>query len=149
MMACWGLFLGLLPPSFLQDEVEALDRRDALYAGALAVVALIVPIIVIPTMTSVTVSAWTDRAVDAQRLNLHENSPEGQESSARVADYYRQRGVEGPELTQDTSTVLGGFATTEAVAMGIQRGLQFLSLIVGGIGLCVAVLLVWPRKKAA
>jgi MFS transporter, DHA2 family, multidrug resistance protein len=149
MMACWGLFLGLLPPSFLQDEVEALDRRDALYAGALAVVSLVVPIIVIPTMTNVTVSAWTDRALDAQRLNLHENSPEGQESSARVADYYRQRGVEGPELTQDTSTVFGGFAKTEAVAMGIQRGLQFLSLVVGGIGLLVATLLVWPRKSAA
>jgi len=149
MMACWGLFLGLLPPSFLQDEVEALDRRDALYAGALAVVALIVPIIVIPTMTSTIVSAWTDRAADAQRLNLHENSPAVHDSSARVADYYHQRGVEGPELSQDTSTVLGAFAKTEAVAMGIQRGLQFLSLVVGGIGLCVGGLLVWPRKSAA
>jgi hypothetical protein len=38
---------------------------------------------------------------------------------------------------------------TEAVAMGIQRGLQFLSLVVGGIGLCVGGLLVWPRKSAA
>jgi len=148
-MACWGLFLGLLPPSFLQDEVEALDRRDALYAGALAVVALIVPIIVIPTMTSTIVSAWTDRAADAQRLNLHENSPAVHDSSARVADYYHQRGVEGPELSQDTSTVLGAFVKTEAVAMGIQRGLQFLSLVVGGIGLCVGGLLVWPRKSAA
>ena len=53
---------------------------------------------------------------------------------ARTADYYRQRGVEGPELTQMTSTVVGGFVKTEAVAEGIQRGLQFLSLGVGGIG---------------
>jgi hypothetical protein len=146
MMACWGLFVGLLPPSFLQDEVEGLDRRDALYAGALAVVALVIPIIIIPTMTSTTVSEWTDRAVDAERLNLRENRPEVQDSAARVADYYSQRGVEGPELTQMSATVLGAFAKIEAVAMGIQRGLQFLSLVVGGIGLLVTGLLVWPRK---
>ena len=69
------------------------------------------------------------------------NRPEVQESSARVADYYRQRGVEGPESAQMTSTVLGGFVKTEAVAHGIQSGLRFLSLIVGGIGLLVTALL--------
>src|SRR6185503_7895218 len=26
-LGCWGLFLGLFPPAFLQDEVEGLDRR--------------------------------------------------------------------------------------------------------------------------
>jgi hypothetical protein len=149
MMACWGLFLGLLPPSFLQDEVEDLDRRDSLYAGALAVVALIVPIIVIPTVTSTTVSAWTDRALDAERLNVSENRPEVQDSSARVADYYTQRGVEGPEVSQMTSTVVGAFVKTEAVAQGIQRGLQFLSLTIGALGLLVTALLAWPRKSAA
>jgi MFS family permease len=149
MMACWGLFLGFLPPSFLQDEVEALDRRDALYAGALAIVCLLVPLIVVPTVTSTAVSAWTDRAVEAERLNIAENRPEVQESSARVADYYQQRGVEGPELKQATSTVLGAFVKTTAAAMGIQRGLQLLSLVVGGIGLLVTGLLVWPRKTAA
>jgi hypothetical protein len=67
--------------------------------------------------------------------------PEVQESSARVADYYRQRGVSGPELSQMTSTVLGGFVKAEAVAHGIQSGLRFLSLMVGGIGLLVTALL--------
>ena len=62
MIGCWGLFVGLFPPVFLQDEVEGLDRRDFLYGGALAVVVLIVPIVVIPTMTSTIVSAWSDRA---------------------------------------------------------------------------------------
>jgi hypothetical protein len=94
-------------------------------------------------MTGTIVSAWSDRALDAQRLNLRENRPEVQESSARVADYYRQRGVGGPELSQRTSTVLGGFAKAEAVAHGIQSGLRFLSLIVGGIGLVVTALLAW------
>jgi MFS family permease len=146
MIGCWGLFVGLFPPAFLQDEVEGLDRRDFLYGGAVAVVFLIVPIVVVPTMTSTIISAWSDRAADAQRLNLRENSPELQESSARIADYYRQRGVGGPELAQMTSTVLGGFVKMEAVAQGIQSGLRFLSLIVGGIGLLVTALLEWETR---
>src|SRR5262245_57475727 len=99
MVGCWGLFVGLFPPAFLQDEVEGLDRRDSRYGGAVAVVFLIVPIVVVPTMTSTIVSAWADRAADAQRLNLRENDPELQEASARIADYYRQHGVSGPELS--------------------------------------------------
>jgi MFS transporter, DHA2 family, multidrug resistance protein len=147
MIGCWGLFVGLFPPAFLQDEVEGLDRRDFLYGGAVAVVFLIVPIVVVPTMTSTIVSAWTDRAADAQRMNLRENRPDVQESSARVADYYRQRGVSGPELSQLTSTVLGGFVKTEAVAHGIQSGLRFLSLIVGSAGLLVTALLAGTDAK--
>jgi hypothetical protein len=46
-----------------------------------------------------------------------------------------------------TSTSLGGFVKTEAVAYGIQSGLRFLSLIVGGVGLLVTALLVFPRKE--
>jgi hypothetical protein len=141
MVGCWGLFVGLFPPAFLQDEVEGLDRRDSLYGGAVAVVFLIVPIVVVPTITSTIVSAWTDRAADAERMNLRENRPEVQESSARVADYYHQRGVGGPELSQMTATVLGGFVKTEAAAHGIQSGLRFLSLVVGGVGLVVTALL--------
>ena len=148
MMGCWGLFVGLLPPAFLQDEVEGLDRRDSLYGGAVAVVFLIVPIVVVPTMTSTVVSAWADRAADAQRMNVRENRPEVQESSARVADYYRQRGVGGPELAQMTATVLGGSVKSEAVAHGIQSGLRFLSLVVGGVGLLVTTLLFLPGRAA-
>ncbi len=118
MMGCWGLFVGLLPPSFLQDEVEGLDRRDALYAGALAVVCLIVPLIVIPTVTSTAISEWTDRAFEVERLNVRENRPEVPEALARTADYYRQRGVEGSEQLQMSSFVLGGFVKTEAAAAG-------------------------------
>jgi hypothetical protein len=116
-------------------------ERDSLYGGALAVAFLIVPIVVIPTMTSTTVCTWTDRALDAERLNLRQNRPEVEESSARVADYYHQRGVGGPESSQMASTVLGGFVRAEAVAHGIQSGLRFLSLSVGGVGLLVTDLL--------
>jgi len=45
------------------------------------------------------------------------------------------------------STVLGGFVRAEAVAHGIQSGLRFLSLMVGGIGLLVTALL--ARSGAA
>jgi hypothetical protein len=145
MMGCWGLFVGLFPPVFLQDEVEGLDRRDSLYGGAVAVVFLVLPFVVVPTMTSTVVSEWADRAADAQRLNLHENDPELEEASARIADYYRQHGVSGPELSQMTSTVLGGGVKGQAVAYGIQRGFCFLSLFVGGIGLVVTALLLWKR----
>ena len=137
MIGCWGIFVGLFPPSFLQDEVDALDHRDFALGGALAILCLIVPIIVVPTMTSTIVSAWTDRAFDAERLNLEQNRPEVAESSARVADYYVQHGVSGPEAGQMASTVLGTSAHLEAASQGIQVGLRFLSLIVGGLGLAV------------
>jgi hypothetical protein len=141
MIGCWGLFVGLFPPAFLQDEVEGLDRRDLLYGGAVAIVFLVVPIVVIPTMTSTIISAWADRSMDVERLNLEQNRPEVEESSVRVADYYPQHGVGASDLSSMTSTVLGGFVKEEAVAQGIQSGLRFLSLIVGGIGLLVTALL--------
>ena len=135
MIGCWGLFVGLFPPAFLQDEVEGLARQDAIYGGAVAIVFFVVPMVVVPSMTSTIVSAWTDRALDAERLNLRPNRPEVEESAARVAEYYQQRGVGTPESSQMASGVLGGYVKVEASAIGIQTGLRFLSLIVGGLGL--------------
>jgi len=141
------LFVGLFPPAFLQDEVEGLDRRDSFYGGALAIVFFVVPLVVIPTMTSTIVSAWTDRALDAERLNLRRNRPEVEESAARVAEYYEQRGVGAPESSQMASGVLGGFVRVEAAALGIRAGLRFLSLMMLTLGLPVALLL-WPTARA-
>jgi MFS family permease len=141
MISCWGLFLGLFPPAFLQDEVEGLDRRDSLYGGALALVFFVVPMVVIPSMTSTIVSAWTDRALDAERLDLRRNRPEVEKSAARLAQYYQQRGVGAPVSSRMASGVLGGFVRVEAAALGIQTGLRFLCLIVGGIGLLLTILL--------
>src|SRR5215471_4001990 len=141
MIGCWGVFVGLFPPAFLQDEVEGLDRRDSLYGGALAAVFFVVPMVVVPSMTSTIVSAWTDHALDAERLNLSPNRPEVEASAARVAEYYQQRGVGAPESYQMASGVLGSFVQVEATAFGIRSGLRFLSLIVGGMGLLVTVLL--------
>src|SRR4029450_3825334 len=108
------------PIAFLTDEVEGLDRRDGLYGGALAIVALIVPIITIPTATGTVIKAWSDRAADTYRLNLSTNRPPVSEAEDRGADYYRQRGLSGPDLQQETATVLGGFVKVESIAVGFQ-----------------------------
>jgi MFS family permease len=146
ILACWGAFLGLIPPVYLTDEIEGLNPKDFLYAGALAVVGLVVPIITVPTATGTVIKAWSDRAEDIYRLNLSGNRPAVSEAADRVADYYRQRGQSGPELQQETGTVLGGFAKLESVAVGFRLGLRFLSLMTLTLGLGVALLL-WQAAR--
>src|SRR5262249_34696087 len=82
-----------------------------------------------------------DRALDAYRLNLRENRPAVEEASARVADYFHQRGLSGPALQQETSRVLGTFVTLESIAHGFRSGLRFLSLLVLVFGLVVGIAL--------
>src|SRR5438874_499518 len=147
ILACWGGFLGLIPPVFLTDEIEGLNPKDFLYAGALAVVGLVVPILTVPTATGTVIKAWSDRALDTYRLNLSANRPAVPEAAARVADYYRQRGQSGPVQEQASGTVPGGFAKVESVAAGFQWGLRFLSLMMLTLGLPVALLL-WHAARA-
>jgi hypothetical protein len=146
ILACWGAFLGLIPPVFLTDEIEGLNPKDFLYAGALAVLGLVVPIITVPTATGTMIKASSDAALDTYRLNLSTNRPGVSEAEARVADYYQQRGMSGPELQQETGTVLGTFAAVESVAYGFRQGLRFLSLMMLGLGLVVALLL-WRAAR--
>ena len=96
--------------------------------------------LVVPIVTSTTISAWSDRALDSQRLNLREDRVSVHEAQARMADYYRQRGVSGPDQAALTGAVLGGFAKIESVARGIQAGLKFLSLVMLGLGLPLTLL---------
>jgi MFS family permease len=146
ILACWGAFLGLFPPAFLTDEIEGLNPKDFLYAGALAIVGLVTPIITVPTATGTVIKAWSDRAEDTYRLNLSTNRPPVSEAADHVADYYRQRGLSGPALQQETGRVLGGFAKVESVAAGFQWGLRWLSLTMLTLGLTVALLL-WQAAK--
>jgi MFS family permease len=146
ILACWGAFLGLIPPVFLADEVEGVSPKDALYAGALGVVGLVVPILTIPTATGTVIKAWSDRAEDTYRLNLSTNRPPVSEAANRVADYYQQRGLSGPALQHEIGTVLGGFAKVESVAAGFQWGLRWLSLMMLTLGLAVALLL-WHAAR--
>ena len=74
-----------------------------LYAGALGIVGLVVPIITVPTATGTIVKAWSDRAVDVYRLNLRENRPAVEQASSRIADYFHQRGLSGAGLQTETA----------------------------------------------
>ena len=141
VLACWGAFLGLIPPVFLTDEIEGLDPKDMLYAASIGLIGLVVPIITVPIATGTVIKAWSDRALDVYRLNLRENRPAVEQASARVADYYHQRGLSGATLQHETSTVLGSFATLESVAHGFRSGLRFLSLLMLAMGSVVAILL--------
>src|SRR5262249_36156673 len=125
MLAVWGGFVGLLPPVFLTDEVEVLDPRDMLYGGALAIVCLIVPLVLVPTMTQTAVSEWTDRAVDVQRQNLREERPAVRDAAAAIADDYLQRGASPGESRELAGVVLGASVKVESVARGVSDGLRF------------------------
>jgi hypothetical protein len=92
--------------------------KDALYAGALGVVGLIVPIITVPSATGTMIKAWSDRAEDIYRLNLSINRPPVSEAWDRVADSYRQRDLSRRGLQRETGIVLVGFAEVESVAAG-------------------------------
>jgi hypothetical protein len=126
---------------FLTDEIEGLDPKDRICAGAIGIIGLVVPIITVPTATGTVVKEWSKRALDVHRQNLRENRPAVEQASARVADHFRQRGLSGARLLQETSTVLGTFVTLESIAHGFRSGLPFLSLMMPTIGLVVAVLL--------
>jgi hypothetical protein len=67
-------------------------------------------------------------------------------AATRVADYFRQLGLSGAGLQQETSRVLGGFATIEGVAHGFRSGLRLLSLMMLAIGSTVAILLTRAGK---
>ncbi|MFL6544700.1 MAG: hypothetical protein ACJ8LM_05885, partial [Candidatus Udaeobacter sp.] len=83
---------------------------------------------------------------DAQRMNLQENRPEVESASLRIAEYYVQRGVEPFDAKSLTAAVLGGQVKMDAVAHGIQSGLRYLSLVVGGLGLVITGLLMQSQN---
>jgi hypothetical protein len=99
-------------------------------------------------MASTVISVWSDRAVDAERLNLRAERPVVTETTAHVADYYQQRGLSGAELSQRTGTVLGAFVQMEGVARGVQAGFAFLSVVTGMMGVGVTLLL-WASVPRA
>jgi MFS transporter, DHA2 family, multidrug resistance protein len=147
MLGCWGAFVGLIIPAYLIDEVEGLERRDMLYAGAIGIIGLVVPIVTVPIATGTVIKEWSDRALDVYRLNLRENRPAVEQSSARIADHFRQRGLSGSALQQETSRVLGTFVTLESIAHGFRSGLRFLSLMMLCLGLPVAIFLARAGRR--
>ena len=96
MLACWGAFLGLIPPAFLTDEVEGVNPADALYAGSLAIVCLVVRSLPFQPPQGTVIKAWSDGASSSYRLNLSRNRPAVSEAAERVADFYTNAGRAGP-----------------------------------------------------
>src|SRR5262245_59855371 len=74
------------------------------------------------------------------------SSPPSYQAGQKVADYYQQRGVSGPELQQETGRVLGTFAAAESIAFGFRQGLRFLSMMTLTLGLLTALLL-WQASR--
>ena len=125
---------------FLTDEVEVLDPRDMLYGGALAIICLVVPLVLVPMTTQTAVAEWTDRAVDVQRQNLREERPAVRDADAAVADDYRQRGATPAEAQELAGVALGASVKLESAARGVSGGLRFLSIITGVLGLVIGLL---------
>src|SRR5437763_531885 len=67
-------------------------------------------------------------------------------SEARIADHYRQRGLDGPPLQQEVGTVLGGYVKLESITVGFRWGLRFLSLMMLPLGETL-VLLLWRAAR--
>ena len=120
-------------------------RDAALYGGALATVALVILLNIIPTATGTVTTAWSDRALDSMRLNLGENRPPVEEAAARISDHYRGQGLTRPEASSATAEMLGTFVTRESEALGYRWGFRFLSLVMLVLGLAIAV----PLSRSA
>ncbi len=112
----------------------------------LGIIGLVVPIITVPTATGRVLKAWSDRALDVYPLNLRENRPVVEQSLARIADHFRQRGLSGAALQQELSRLLGIVATLESIAHDFRSGLRFLRPMMLVIGLLAAVTLAHAAK---
>jgi len=62
------------PSVFLTDEIEGLNPKDFLYAGTLAIVGIVVPILTVPTATATVIKAWSDVRWTLTDLTQHEPS---------------------------------------------------------------------------
>ncbi len=149
-LACWGLFLGLFPPVFLTDEVEALERQDALYGGAV--------------VGRLPRAPAADRADRDRHGDLRVDRPRARQPAAQPPRGARGRprgaGPRGRRLPParrgraraidaDRHRRSAAFVKAESVARGFQDGLKFLSLTMLGIGLPLAALrfVTPPRQR--
>ena len=146
ILACWGAFLGLIPPVFLTDEIEGLNPKDGLYAGALAVVALVVPILTVPTATGTVIKAWSDRAEDhlpAQPQHQPPGGVGGRRSRRRVLSAARPERARSPAGDRHRP---GRLRQGRERRGRVPMGLHFLSLMMLTLGLTVALLL-WQAAR--
>ena len=143
VLTIWGFFLGMLPASFLIDEVECMRKEDMPIAGAFAIVCLAAPLIIIPALMSTAVSNGSDIAFEAQRRNIRSGRPVVQATLERSAILLSDKGFDGEQTAALSFGAIGAMVKLQSTAMGIQGGLRGLGLATGLLGAIISLILLW------
>jgi len=143
VLTIWGFFLGMLPASFLIDEVECMRKEDMPVAGAFAIVCLAAPLIIIPALMSTAVSNGTDDAFEAQRRNIRSGRPVVGATLERSAVLLTNKGFDSEQSAALSLGTVGAMVKLQSTAMGIQGGLRMLGLATGFLGAIVSLILLW------
>jgi hypothetical protein len=143
VLTIWGFFLGMLPASFLIDEVECMRKEDMPVAVAFAIVCLAAPLIIIPALMSTAVSNGTDDAFEAQRRNIRSGRPVVGATLERSAVLLTNKGFDSEQSAALSLGTVGAMVKLQSTAMGIQGGLRMLGLATGFLGAIVSLILLW------
>ena len=143
VLTIWAFFLGMLPASFLIDEVECMRKEDMPVAGAFAIVCLAAPLIIIPALMSTAVSNGSDDAFEAQRRNIRSGRPVVGATLERSAILLTNKGFDAEQSAALSLGAVGAMVKLQSTAMGIQGGLRMLGLATGFLGAIVSLILLW------
>ncbi len=144
----WGFFLGMLPASFLIDEVECMRKEDMPVAGAFAILCLAAHLNIVPALMSTAVANGTDYAFEAQRRNIRSERPVVVATMERSAVLLVNRGMNGEQAAALSAGVLMAMVKLQSTTIGIQGGLWVLGLVTGFLGgLVSTVLLLSPGER--
>ncbi len=148
----WGFFLGMLPASFLIDEVEGIDRRNMPYAGLLAVVALVVPLVIVPSIMSAAVASGADVAYAKQRRAVRAERPPVMTALGRTADHLAVRGQPPRTAAAGSVVTVAALVKLRSATTGVQSALATLAVFCGCLGGLTAVAFLtlphaWPNQR--
>jgi hypothetical protein len=142
----------MLPAAFLIDEVEGIDRRNMPYAGLLAVVALVVPLVIVPSVMSSAVASGADVAYARQRRAVRAERPIVVSTLARTADHLAIRGQLPQTAAAGSVVTVAALVKLRSAASGIQSALATLAIFRGSLGGLVAAAFLllphdWPHRR--
>lgn len=151
-LGVWGFFLGMLPAAFLIDEVEGIDRRDMPYAGLLAVVALVVPLVIVPSIMSSAVSSGADVAYAHQRRMVRAERPPVITTLGRTADHLALRGQPPRTAAAGSVVTVAALVKLRSATTGVQSALASLAIFCGSLGSLTAIAFLtlphrWPNQR--
>jgi len=151
-LGVWGFFLGMLPAAFLIDEVEGIDRRDMPYAGLLAVVALVVPLVIVPSIMSSAVASGADVAYAKQRRAVRAERPPVVTTLGRTADHLAIRGQPPRTAAAGSVVTVAALVKLRSATTGVQSALATLAIFCGSLGGLTALAFIllphdWPNQR--